>query len=116
MPASWETRRIAGKDWFGKSNPDLTLCKPEACSLLRATSFNRHNVEMFYNNLDEVMKIVLDLVMVLDYFVLMKSINLIKLQVVNEVPLRQYAAQFLPQVIPCTRHWFFFGKISKHSC
>lgn len=59
MPDSWRTKQTAGKDWllsFRKRNPELTLRKPEACSLARATAFNRTNVERFYNNLEDLMK------------------------------------------------------------
>ncbi|XP_028159510.1 uncharacterized protein LOC114352198, partial [Ostrinia furnacalis] len=58
-PQSWKDRKIAGIDWlygFRKRNPDLSLRKPEPCSLSRATSFNRHNVMMFFDNLEDVMK------------------------------------------------------------
>lgn len=59
MPDSWQERQKAGKDWlytFKKRHPDLTLRKPESCSLSRATSFNRHNVDVFYTNLEDVLK------------------------------------------------------------
>ncbi|XP_043465707.1 uncharacterized protein LOC122500710 isoform X2 [Leptopilina heterotoma] len=58
MPKSWEDNKIAGADWligFMKRHSDLSLRKPQATSLARATSFNRHNVSMFYGNLAVVM-------------------------------------------------------------
>lgn len=58
MPKNWIEKRMAGVDWlygFRERNRDLTLRKPEPCSLSRATSFNRHNIEIFFNNLEEVM-------------------------------------------------------------
>lgn len=59
MPDAWHAKKMAGKDWlysFRKRHNDLTLRKPEPCSLSRATSFNRHNVEMFFTNLELVLR------------------------------------------------------------
>lgn len=59
MPQTWEDRKMAGIDWlygYRKRHADLTLRKPEPCSLSRATSFNKHNVKIFYDNLEDVMK------------------------------------------------------------
>lgn len=59
MPASWRRDQMAGKGWlrsFKKRHPDLSVRKPEACSLARATAFNRENVKIFYNNLENLMK------------------------------------------------------------
>nr|CAI5817555.1 unnamed protein product [Callosobruchus analis] len=54
MPKSWEENQMAGKDWLisFRRKHDMTLRKPEPCSLVRATVFNRHNVEKFCNNLE----------------------------------------------------------------
>ena len=38
-----------------KRNTQLTIRKPQAASLSRATSSNRHNLNSFYNNLETVM-------------------------------------------------------------
>ncbi|XP_041353350.1 uncharacterized protein LOC121371487 isoform X1 [Gigantopelta aegis] len=58
-PQSWSANKAAGPDWFSaflKRYPHLSLRRPEATSLSRATSFNRHNVGLFFSNLDDVMK------------------------------------------------------------
>lgn len=58
VPEIWHTEKMAGEEWlrcFRSRNKRLSLRTPEGCSLSRATSFNRHNVELFYNNLYEAM-------------------------------------------------------------
>lgn len=58
MPESWIINDIAGGDWFSgliKRHNNISIQKPEATSKARATSFNRHNVELFYSNLATVM-------------------------------------------------------------
>nr|XP_023024975.1 uncharacterized protein LOC111513047 [Leptinotarsa decemlineata] len=59
MPQSWTEKEMAGKDWlkaFRKRHPDLSLRRPESCSLARATAFNKSNVAKFYDNLENLMK------------------------------------------------------------
>lgn len=58
IPPNWHAKKQAGKDWlyyFRKRHPALSLRRPEACSLARATSFNRHNVALFFNNLKTIL-------------------------------------------------------------
>lgn len=50
---------MAGFEWlrsFRKRHPDISLRKPEACSLSRATAFNKHNIAKFFSNLKSVMQ------------------------------------------------------------
>ena len=47
---------MAGVDWFNafmKRHPELSIWKPQATSLARATAFNKTTVEEFLNNLDK---------------------------------------------------------------
>lgn len=58
MPDAWITNKMAGKDWmtaFLKRNPRLSIRKPEATSLGRATSFNKTNIKAFFDKLGNVM-------------------------------------------------------------
>lgn len=58
IPDSWNTNKLAGKDWltaFLKRNRELSIRKPEPTSLGRATSFNKTNVNLFYEKLAVVM-------------------------------------------------------------
>lgn len=58
IPQKWHEKKCAGKEWlynFRKRHTNVSLRTPEGCSLSRATSFNRHNVEIFYVKLKEVM-------------------------------------------------------------
>ncbi|GFS21218.1 transposase [Elysia marginata] len=60
MPDSWAMNKKAGIEWargfVGRHGADISLRSPEATSLQRMSSFNKHNVNMFYDNLGEVMK------------------------------------------------------------
>lgn len=59
VPSSWEEKQEAGIDWirgFLKRNPQISIRQPESCSLSRATSFNKHNVMMFFDNLEDALK------------------------------------------------------------
>lgn len=58
MPASWQTNKIAGEDWFAaymKRHRELSIRKPEATSLARTSSFNKTNVAAFFANLKTVL-------------------------------------------------------------
>lgn len=58
IPQSWHNNRSAGPDWltnFLKRNSTLSIRTPEATSLSRATSFNRHNVHAFFSKLGEIL-------------------------------------------------------------
>ena len=57
---SWTENKMASKEWmtsFLKRIPKLSIRKPDATSLGRATSFNTENVKVFYDKLGEVMDI-----------------------------------------------------------
>lgn len=57
-PATWTENEIAGEEWFRSfmnRNPSLSVRVAQATSLSRATSFNKVNVEAFYDNLQIVM-------------------------------------------------------------
>lgn len=59
IPTSWENKCRAGKQWyldFVKRRNTISLRKPQATSLARSTSFNKHNVSMFFEKLKEVME------------------------------------------------------------
>lgn len=50
MSQSWVVNRMADIDWlkyFRKRHNDISLCKPEACSLVRATAFNKETATIF---------------------------------------------------------------------
>ncbi|XP_064641955.1 uncharacterized protein LOC135496524 [Lineus longissimus] len=58
-PPKWANEEAAGIEWykgFMKRHPRLSLRSPEGCSLSRATSFNPHNVAVFFSNLKAIMQ------------------------------------------------------------
>ena len=59
IPRSWVAAKQADSDWlsgFMKRHPNLSLRTPESISLSRATSFNRHNVKVFFDKYDSVLQ------------------------------------------------------------
>ncbi|XP_050549651.1 uncharacterized protein LOC118268371 [Spodoptera frugiperda] len=57
-PKTWDDNELAGEEWyrmFMRRNPELSLRAAQATSLSRATSFNKTNVDSFYDNLATVM-------------------------------------------------------------
>ncbi|XP_058231649.1 uncharacterized protein si:rp71-1d10.8 [Hemibagrus wyckioides] len=57
-PASWNDNSMASRDWFlafMKRQPCLSIRCPQPTSLSRATSFNRHIVSQFFDNLGKVL-------------------------------------------------------------
>ena len=57
VPESWKSEKCAVYDWyigFMDRNKTLAPRTPEATSLNRAISFNKHNVDIFFSNLQKV--------------------------------------------------------------
>ncbi|XP_041968550.1 jerky protein homolog-like [Aricia agestis] len=57
-PRTWDDNGMAGEEWFRmfmRRNPELSVHAAQATSLARATSFNKSNVDVFYDNLSIVM-------------------------------------------------------------
>ena len=58
IPANWLKNKSAGENWlkgFRKRHKVISLRHPEATSLARASAFNKHNVEAFFSNLQQVL-------------------------------------------------------------
>jgi hypothetical protein len=57
IPTGWFDEQHASSDWlspFLKRKNKLSIRTPQATSLGRATSSNKHNAEMFFANLGKV--------------------------------------------------------------
>jgi hypothetical protein len=57
VPLSWSAKKEAGRDWissFMRRHQDLSIRKPQATSLSRATIFNKHNVDSFFDNVEVI--------------------------------------------------------------
>lgn len=58
MPLNWETNQIAGDEWIRgfmkRHGNELSIRKPEATSLARASSFNKTNYDKFMTNLEDI--------------------------------------------------------------
>lgn len=60
-PVSWITCEAAGRKWlqrFLKRHSDTSLRKPEATSLGQCISFNKENVDKYFQNVQKVMQTV----------------------------------------------------------
>lgn len=57
-PDKWDADKIAGEEWMRcfmrRHGNKLSIRKPEATSLSRLTSFNKTNIDSFFNNLEDV--------------------------------------------------------------
>lgn len=59
IPNSWHEHLMVGIGWlryYRQRHSHLSLRKPEATSLARASSFNRANISKFFNNLQKIME------------------------------------------------------------
>lgn len=58
IPDAWERSSMAGIEWMNNffiRHPDISVRRPQATSLARATAFNRHNVAAFFGKLKLLM-------------------------------------------------------------
>ncbi|KAE8743266.1 hypothetical protein FOCC_FOCC011146 [Frankliniella occidentalis] len=58
MPKNWKNNECGGREWFRcflRRHPNLSIRKPEACSVARASSFNKTNMDSFFNRLEGVL-------------------------------------------------------------
>lgn len=58
IPERWTETNVAGPDWFSafhKRHPLLAIRTPEATSLARTRSFNKQNVQLFFDKLKKIM-------------------------------------------------------------
>lgn len=77
IPHTWATSKLKGIDWFQgfmERCKHLTLRLPEARSIARATSFNKHNVNIFLINIQTLCREIHSLLMVAGCTVLMKLV------------------------------------------
>jgi hypothetical protein len=59
MPRNWTLNMTAGEDWFYhfmKRHRELSIRAPQSTSLARSTSFNKVNVNSYFDNLEDVLK------------------------------------------------------------
>ena len=57
IPKMWRENSCAGAEWFTsfmKGHSELSIRTPEPTRLVRATSFNRENVKLFFSKLTDV--------------------------------------------------------------
>lgn len=59
VPDTWINHQMATKDWFTlfmKRHERLSIREPEATTLSRATSFNKTNVNLFFDDLKRILE------------------------------------------------------------